>query len=50
MLNFLDPLMRVRLPLMKNALTLLIKNVLISLVLTAAASATGAIIQKKSWK
>ena len=42
--------MRVGLPLMKNVLTLLIKNVLIPLGLTAASPATGAIIQKKSWK
>ena len=50
MLNFLDPLMRVGLLLMKNVLTLLAKNVLIPLGLTAAASATNAIIQKKSRK
>ena len=40
--------MRVGLPLMKNVLTLLAKNVLLSLgVTTAATSATDAAIQKK---
>ena len=50
LLNFLYPLMRVGLLLMKNVLILLAKNVLIPLGLTAAASATNAIIQKKSRK
>ena len=50
LINFLYPLMRVGLLLMKNVLTLLAKNVLIPLRLTAAASATNATIQNKSRK
>ena len=46
-LNYLGPLMRVGLPLMKNVLTTLAKSVLISLGFTAVASATNAAIQKK---
>ena len=46
-LNFLRPLMTARLPLIKNVLTPLAKSVLLSLGVTAAASATDATIQKK---
>ena len=46
-LNFLKPLMTTGLPLMKNLLTPLTKSVLVPSGLTAAASVTGAVIQKK---
>ena len=45
--NFLGPLMRVGLPLMKTVLTLLTKSVLMSLRLTAIPSTTDAAIRKK---
>ena len=45
--KFLVPLLKTGLPLMKNVLKPLAKNVLISLGLTAAASATDAAIHKK---
>ena len=45
--NFLRPLMTFSLPLMKNVLTPLGKSVLVPLGLTAAASATEAVIKKK---
>ena len=47
LLNFLGPLMKVRLPLMNNVLTPLAKIVLISLELTAATSAADVAIEKK---
>ena len=43
--NFLRPLMIARLPLIKNVITPLGKSVLILLGLTAAASATYAVVQ-----
>ena len=46
-LNFLKSLMTAGLPLMKKILTPLTKNVLIPLVLTAAAAVTQTAIQKK---
>ena len=46
-LNFLKSLMTAGLPLMKKILTPLTKNVLIPLVLTAAAAVTHTAIQKK---
>ena len=46
-LNFLRPLIKAGLPLMKNVLTLLAKGVLVPLESTAAESATDAAIQKK---
>ena len=46
-LNFIKPLMSIGLALMKNALALLAKSVLVPLGLTAAVSATDAAIQKK---
>ena len=46
-LNFLKPLMTTGLPLMKNLLTPLAKSVLVPSGLTAAASVTDAVIQKK---
>ena len=46
-LNFLKPLMATVLPLMKNVFTSLLKNVLVPLGLTAAASARDSVIQKK---
>ena len=46
-LSFLKPLLTAGLPLMKSVLTPLAKSFLISLGLTAAASATDAAIQKK---
>ena len=46
-LNFLRPLIKAGLPLMKNVLTLLAKGVLMPLESTAAESATDAAIQKK---
>ena len=46
--NFLAPLMRAGLPLIKNILTSLAISVLTSLTLTTAASATDAAIQKNS--
>ena len=45
--NFLGPLMRVGLPLMKNVLILLTKSVLMPLRLTAIPSTTDAAIRKK---
>ena len=45
--NFLRPLMIAGLPLRKNVLTLLAKNLLMSLIVSAAMSATDAAIQKK---
>ena len=48
-LNFLKPLMTAGLLLMKNVLTSLANSVLIPLGLSAAASATDAAIQKKSF-
>ena len=45
-LNVLGPLMKTGLLLMKNILTTLVKSVLITLRLTAAASVTDAAIQK----
>ena len=47
--RLLGPLMKFRLPLMKHALTLLSKRILVPLGLTAAASATDEAIQKKSF-
>ena len=46
-LNFFRPLMAVGVPLMKSLLTLLAKNVLIPLGLSAAMSAADGAIQKK---
>ena len=46
-LEFLGPLLKTGLRLMKNVLTPLAKSVLVSLGLMAAASATNAAIQKK---
>ena len=46
-LNFLRPLIKAGLPLMKNVLTLLAKGVLVPLESTVAESATDAAIQKK---
>ena len=46
-LNFVRPLMSVGLPLMKNVLTPSAKSYLVPLGITAAASATDAVIQKK---
>ena len=46
-LHFLRPLMTACLPLMKNVLTLLAKNVLLPFGLSAGMSATDAAIQKK---
>ena len=46
----LGPLLKTGLPLMKNVLKPLAKNVLIPLELTAAASATDATIQKKTFR
>ena len=45
--NFLGPLMRVGLPLMKNVLILLTKSVLMPLRLTAIPSTTDTAIRKK---
>ena len=45
--KFLGPLLKAGLPLIKNVIKPLAKSVLISLGLTAAASAAGAGIQKK---
>ena len=45
-LNVLGPLMKTGLLLMKNILTTLVKSVLVTLRLTAAASVTDAAIQK----
>ena len=45
--RLLGPLLKTRLPVIGNVLKLLAKNVLIPLVLTAAASATDAAIHKK---
>ena len=45
--NFLVPLMKVALPLMKNVLTPLAKSILIPLGLTAAISVANAAIQRK---
>ena len=47
LLNFLGPLMKVRLPLMKNVLTSLAKIVLLPLRLAASASATDPAIQQE---
>ena len=47
LLNFLGPLMKVRLPLMKNVLTSLAKIVLLPLGLAASASATDPAIQQE---
>ena len=46
LLTFLAPLLKVALPLLQNMLTLLAKTVLVSLKLTAGASATDRVIQK----
>ena len=46
-LNFLKPLMTADLPLMKSLLTSLAKRVLLPFRLSAAMSATDAVIQKK---
>ena len=46
-LNFLCPLLKARLPLIKHVLTPLAKSVLIPLGLTPTSSATDAAIQKK---
>ena len=48
-LNFLGPLMTAGMPLLKNVVTPLAKSFLIPLGLTAAASATDAAIQKKTF-
>ena len=48
--KILGLLMRVGLPLMKNALTRLAKSILIPLELTATASATDPAIQKKIYE
>ena len=48
-LNFLKPLMRTALPLMKNVLTPLAKSVFAPLGLTASASTTNIAIQKKNF-
>ena len=48
-LNFLRPLMTAGLPLMKNVLTQLAKNVLLPFGLSAWVSATDTAIQKNSW-
>ena len=50
LLHFLGPLRRDGLPLMKNVLTPLAKNVSISSGLTAAATTTGAAIQNKIYE
>ena len=47
LLNFLYPLLRARLPLMKNLLTSLAKTFLIRLRLTVAVSATDSSIQRR---
>ena len=47
--RLLDPLLRTGLPLMKSVIKPLAKSVLVSLGLTAAASAANAGIHKKSW-
>ena len=47
--KFLGPLFKAGLPLIKNVIKPLAKSVLISLGLTAAASAAGAGIQKNTW-
>ena len=44
---FLEPLLKIRVPLIENVLTPLAKSILIPLGLTAAASATDAAIRKK---
>ena len=49
-LNFLEQLMTIVLPLMKHVLTPLAKSVLVRLGLTAATSATDAVIQKKIFR
>ena len=46
-LNFLQPLMAVRLPLMKSVLLPLAKTVLLPFGLSAVMSATDAVTQKK---
>ena len=48
-LNFVRPLMSVGLPLMKNVLTPSAKSYLVPLGITAAVSATDAVIQKNFW-
>ena len=48
-LNFLAPLMKVDLSLIKNVPTPLAKSVLVPLALTAVSSATNAGIQKKTY-
>ena len=48
-LDFLRPLMTIGLPIMRNVLTPLAKSVLVPLRLTAAASATKAAVQMKSF-
>ena len=48
--KLLAPLMKVGLPLMKNVLTSLAKNVLLPLGVTAATSATDLSIQKKIYR
>ena len=47
--RFLSPLLKTRLPLMKNVIKPLANSVLIPLGLTAAASEADAGIHKKSW-
>ena len=47
LLNFLEPLMKVGLPLLRKVLTPLAENVLLSFGVTGAGSATEAAIQKK---
>ena len=48
-LDFLRPLMTIGLPIMRNVLKPLAKSVLVLLRLTAAASATKAAVQMKSF-
>ena len=50
LLNFLNPLMRVGLRLLRNVFTPLAKSVLVPLELTAVASATHAAIRKKIYR
>ena len=50
LLNFLNPLMRVGLPLLRNVFTPLAKSVLVPLQLTAVASATHAAVRKKIYR
>ena len=48
-LNFLGPLLKTELSLMKNVLAPLAKSILIPSELTTAASSTDATIQKNTW-